>query len=48
VAEAAAELEQTGLSLIHSAKEEPWGQTVARLMSPEGNLIGLSFAPWMH
>lgn len=34
--------------LIHQAKQEPWGQTVARLLSPEGNLIGLSFTPWMH
>lgn len=48
VAQAATELEQAGHKLIHKAKKEPWGQTVARLLSPEGNLIGLSFAPWMH
>ena len=45
---AVSELEAAGHVLLHAAKEEPWGQTVARLLSPEGNLIGLSFAPWMH
>ena len=27
---------------------EPWGQTVARLLSPEGILVGLLCTPWMH
>jgi hypothetical protein len=27
---------------------EPWGQTVARFISPEGVLVGLSYAPWLH
>ena len=44
----AQELVEAGHELLHRAKEEPWGQTVARLLSPEGNLIGLSFTPWMH
>jgi catechol 2,3-dioxygenase-like lactoylglutathione lyase family enzyme len=48
VGEAAGELEAQGYELIHGAKEEPWGQTVARLLSPEGLLIGLSYTPWMH
>jgi hypothetical protein len=26
----------------------PWGQTVARLLSPEGAVIGLSYAPSLH
>lgn len=42
------ELEAKGYTFLHGAKEEGWGQTVARLLSPEGLLIGLSYAPWMH
>lgn len=37
VVEAAAdELTVEGYELIHGTKEEAWGQTVARLLSPEG------------
>jgi len=28
--------------------EEPWGQTVSRLLSPEGILVGIVYTPWMH
>jgi catechol 2,3-dioxygenase-like lactoylglutathione lyase family enzyme len=45
VASAATELEQRGYTLIHSAKTEPWGQVIARLLSPEGLLVGLSYTP---
>jgi catechol 2,3-dioxygenase-like lactoylglutathione lyase family enzyme len=48
VGEAAAELEGKGYELLHEAREEPWGQSVARLQSPEGLIVGLSYAPWMH
>jgi catechol 2,3-dioxygenase-like lactoylglutathione lyase family enzyme len=48
VAEAAAELESKGFELLHDARTEPWGQTVARLQSAEGLIVGLSYAPWMH
>jgi catechol 2,3-dioxygenase-like lactoylglutathione lyase family enzyme len=48
VAAAAIEMEAAGYALIHGARTEPWGQTVARLLSPEGLLIGLSYAPWLH
>jgi catechol 2,3-dioxygenase-like lactoylglutathione lyase family enzyme len=48
VATAAAELEARGFTLLHDARLEPWGQTVARLLSPEGAIIGLSFAAWLH
>src|SRR3712207_722898 len=48
VADGAAELEATGHRLLHGARTEPWGQTVARLQSPEGLVVGLSFAPWLH
>lgn len=45
---AAEELETKGYALLHDAREEPWGQTVARLQSIEGLVIGISFAPWLH
>jgi catechol 2,3-dioxygenase-like lactoylglutathione lyase family enzyme len=48
VAVAAQELEQKGYTLIHSAKTEPWGQVIARLLSPEGLLVGLSYVPSFH
>jgi catechol 2,3-dioxygenase-like lactoylglutathione lyase family enzyme len=48
VGEAAAELEERGFRLVHAAREEPWGQTVARLLSTEGLIIGISYAPWFH
>jgi catechol 2,3-dioxygenase-like lactoylglutathione lyase family enzyme len=46
--EAAQELQQAGYELLHPAREEPWGQTVARLQSPEGAIIGISYAPSLH
>lgn len=42
------ELKEKGQQFIHEARIEPWGQTVARFMSPEGILTGLSYAPWLH
>ena len=48
VADAAAELRDAGFELVHDAREEPWGQTVARLLSIEGSIIGISYAPWFH
>jgi catechol 2,3-dioxygenase-like lactoylglutathione lyase family enzyme len=48
VAEGAAELRSQGYQLLHDAKVEPWGQTVARLLSPEGAVVGLSYAPSLH
>jgi catechol 2,3-dioxygenase-like lactoylglutathione lyase family enzyme len=48
VAAAAAELESRGHRLLHGPRTEPWGQTVARLLGPEGLLVGLSYAPWFH
>ena len=42
------ELEARGFELVHGAREEPWGQTVARLLSTEGAIIGISFVPSMH
>jgi catechol 2,3-dioxygenase-like lactoylglutathione lyase family enzyme len=48
VADAAKELEERGYKLLHGARTEPWGQTVARLLSPEGLIVGVSYAPSMH
>jgi len=48
VAEGATELRDRGYQLLHDAKTEPWGQTVARLLSPEGVIVGLSYAPSLH
>jgi catechol 2,3-dioxygenase-like lactoylglutathione lyase family enzyme len=45
---AADELKEKGFTLLHDAHTEPWGQTVARLQSSEGVIIGLSYAPSMH
>ena len=48
VSEAAAELEGKGYEPLHPARTEPWGQTVARILSPEGAIVGLSYAPSLH
>jgi catechol 2,3-dioxygenase-like lactoylglutathione lyase family enzyme len=48
VAAGAAELEEQGYRLLHGARTEPWGQTVARMLSPEGIIVGLSYAPSFH
>jgi catechol 2,3-dioxygenase-like lactoylglutathione lyase family enzyme len=48
VEEGIKELIDKGYEAIHEAREEPWGQKVARIMGPEGLLVGLSYAPWLH
>jgi catechol 2,3-dioxygenase-like lactoylglutathione lyase family enzyme len=48
VQSAADELRAQGFDVLHDARTEPWGQTVARLQSTEGCVIGISYAPWMH
>ena len=48
VVQAVEELITRGYLFVHETKHEPWGQTVARFMSPENVLIGLSYAPWLH
>jgi len=48
VAAGAAELAERGFPLLHEARAEPWGQTVARLQTPEGVIVGLSYAPSLH
>ena len=48
VAAAVVELRAAGQHLIADAHLEPWGQTTARLLSPEGLLVGVAYTPWMH
>jgi catechol 2,3-dioxygenase-like lactoylglutathione lyase family enzyme len=48
IAAAAEELERKGHVMLHPVRTEPWGQAVARLLSPEGSIVGLSYAPWQH
>ena len=45
---ATAELESRGYRLLLKNKHEPWGQTVTRLLSPEGLLLGLTITPIMR
>jgi len=48
VGAAADELPGQGVELLHGPRLEPWGQTVARLLSPEGLIVGISYAPALH
>jgi catechol 2,3-dioxygenase-like lactoylglutathione lyase family enzyme len=48
VAEAVAELKSKGATILQDTKIEPWGQTTAHLLSPEGLLIGITYTPWMR
>ena len=38
-------LELQGYRMLLKNKEEPWGQTVSRFLSPEGLLLGVTFTP---
>ena len=48
VEKATAALESDGYRILSKNKKEPWGQTVSRLISPEGLLVGVTFTPWMR
>jgi catechol 2,3-dioxygenase-like lactoylglutathione lyase family enzyme len=48
VAAAGEELERAGYELLHPARTEPWGQTVARLLTADGLIVGISYAPVFH
>lgn len=48
VAAAVEELRTQGQEILVGAHEEPWGQTTARLLSPEGLLVGISYLPAFH
>jgi catechol 2,3-dioxygenase-like lactoylglutathione lyase family enzyme len=38
-------LEAQGYRMLVKNRQEPWGQTVSRFLSPEGLLVGLTFTP---
>jgi catechol 2,3-dioxygenase-like lactoylglutathione lyase family enzyme len=48
VAAAGSELEHAGYELLHPARTEPWGQTVTRLLTTDGLIVGISYAPSLH
>ena len=48
VAEAVEELRGRGLDIVQDVRMEEWGQTTARLISPEGLLVGISYTPWLR
>jgi catechol 2,3-dioxygenase-like lactoylglutathione lyase family enzyme len=48
VAAAGDELQRAGFELLHTSRTEPWGQTVARLLTEDGLILGISYAPAFH
>lgn len=42
---ATAELRAKGYTLLVAERTEPWGQTVTRLLAPEGILVGITHTP---
>lgn len=48
VAAAGDELQRAGFELLHPARTEPWGQTVARLLTGDGLIVGISHTPEFH
>ena len=48
VTAAAEELRAQGYELLHPPRTEPWGQTIARLQSPGGLIVGVSVTPSMR
>ena len=48
VAHTAERLREAGQEILVDAHQEPWGQTTARLLSPEGLLVGISYLPDYH
>lgn len=37
-----------GYRLLVANRKEPWGQTVTRMLSPEGLLAGVTITPWLR
>jgi hypothetical protein len=48
VERATAELERRGYRLLVRNRTEPWGQTVSRLLAPEGILVAVAITPGMR
>ncbi|MBB5143533.1 VOC family protein [Desulfovibrio intestinalis] len=41
-------LEQNGYTMLVRLKQEPWGQTVTRFLSPEGLLVAVALTPFLR
>ena len=48
VEQATAELEGRGYRILVKNRTEPWGQTVSRLLAPEGILVGVAVTPGLR
>ena len=48
LASATQKLTAAGYRILISQREEPWGQSVTRLLSPEGLLAGVTVTPWLR
>ena len=48
LATATERLVSEGYQLLVANRLEPWGQSVTRLLSPEGVLVGLTITPWLR
>ncbi|TCG05371.1 glyoxalase [Paraburkholderia steynii] len=48
VEKATTNLESRGYRMLVRTKQEPWGQTVTRFLSPEGILVGITLTPQMR
>jgi catechol 2,3-dioxygenase-like lactoylglutathione lyase family enzyme len=48
IEKATSELQSQGYKLLVAQRKEPWGQTVTRLLGPEGLLVGITITPPMR
>jgi len=48
IEKATAELKSQGYKLLIAMRKEPWGQSVTRLLGPEGLLVGITHTPSMR
>src|SRR5439155_16846502 len=48
VAAAGGELQRAGFELLHPARTDPCVQTVTRLLTEDGLIVGISYAPAFH
>ncbi len=48
IEQAGKELRKRGYKLLTEARKEPWGQTVTRMLSPEGILVAVTVTPGMR
>lgn len=48
VGQATMTLKQAGYTMLVDNCTESWGQTVSRLLSPEGLLVGVTVTPWLR